>query len=58
MKSFLRIVPVIAVVAALGGAIYYVTSNAPAPAGPPSVEQAQGAQSNGAPVSDRYSTGG
>ena len=29
MKTFQRIVPVVAVVVALGGAIYYVQSNAP-----------------------------
>ena len=29
MKTFQRIVPVVAVVLALGGAIYYVQSNAP-----------------------------
>lgn len=59
MKTFLRILPVFAVVAAIGGAIYYVTANAPAPAGPASAEQAAPvAQSNGAPGSERYSTGG
>jgi hypothetical protein len=58
MKTFLRVLPAIAVVAVLGGAIYYVTSTAPAPQGPPVADEAPVAQSNGAPASDRYSTGG
>lgn len=58
MKSLFAILPIIALVAVIGGAIYYVTSSVPATAEAPKTESAPVAKSGGAPVSDRYSTGG
>jgi hypothetical protein len=56
MKNFQRILPVVAVIAALGGAIYYVQSNAPARPEQIEVSKAAPAPGNTAPVSDRYSS--
>lgn len=55
MKTLLRIVPVVAVVVALGGAIYYVQSNAPVRPAAVEVSKAP-AVSPGTtlPPSDRY----
>jgi hypothetical protein len=55
MKNLQRILPVVAIVAALGGAIYYVQSNAPARPVAFEVSKAAPAPGNTAPVSDRYS---
>jgi len=52
MKNLQRILPVVAVVFALGGAIYYVQSNAPVR--PAAVEVSKAAPANTAPTSDRY----
>jgi hypothetical protein len=54
MKNIQRILPVVAVLAALGGAIYHVRANAPQL--PPAVEvsKAPPVTQSTAPVSDRY----
>ena len=58
MKTLFKILPVILVLVVLGGAIFYVTSNSPTPNVASSDETAAPvARSNGAPMSDRYSTG-
>ena len=55
MKTFQRIVPVVAVVLALGGAIYYVQSNAPVRPEPIEVSKAQPVSPGSTlPPSDRY----
>ena len=53
MKTIQRILPVLAVIAALGGAIYHVLSNAPELPQPVQVSKAPVTQGT-APVSDRY----
>ena len=55
MKTLQRIVPVVAIVVALGGAIYYVQSNAPVRPEPIEVSKAQVASPGSTlPPSDRY----
>ena len=54
MKNLQRILPVVAIVAALGGAIYYVQSNAPVRPEQVEVSKAAPAPGNTAPASDRY----
>jgi len=57
MKTLQRIVPIIAIVSALGGAIYYVQSSAPKLPAPVEVSKAVTVPGNTAPVSDRYAAG-
>ena len=55
MKTFQRIVPFVAVVLALGGAIYYVQSNAPVRPEPIQVSKAPAVSPGSTlPPSDRY----
>jgi hypothetical protein len=54
MKTFQRIAPVVAVVMALGGAIYYVQSNAPARPASVEVSKVPAPTQGTLPPSDRY----
>jgi len=53
MKTLQRVLPFIAVIAVLGGAIYYVVSNSPQRLEPAPVAKAAASQ-NLLPPSDRY----
>jgi hypothetical protein len=54
MKTLQRILPVIAIVAVLGGAIYYVQSNAPHHAEAAEAAKAPAPAKSLVPPSDRY----
>jgi len=56
MKILQRILPFVAVVAILGGAIYYVVSSSPQRAEATPVAKAPTAGQNMLPPSDRYAT--
>jgi hypothetical protein len=54
MQNLMRILPILAVVTVLGGAIYYVQSQAPQRHQPVETAKAQPASQNLLPTSDRY----